>query len=156
MLNMFESPASSQLSLVSWSSLTYHRDSKTAHHANARVFTLPWNKKPWTNRAELGSADARTRAACTARRRNPLASTHHGTLRATLGQCSVRQDPTKLQSPSQERTKEPEALFFFLQRWLNTGYFFQGSSHLAAVNLLTPAGRNWPKQALFKEMKHSR
>ena len=71
----------------------------------------------------------------------PLAGTHHGTLLPMLGQCSVGQEPMQLQSPSQKRTEEPEALFFAAEVAKHTvllpGQLLMESSHPAAVNLLS-------------------
>lgn len=117
MLSMFESPASLQLSLVSWLSLTYYRDSKTANHANAGLFTVTWNKKPWRNQAGLRSTHTWTWATCTARRwaaakvcrgERPLWPARTTTcMQAT----SLTQEPTEFHSWSKKRMEEPGAFF---------------------------------------------
>lgn len=161
-MNVFGSPASSQLSLFSWLSWTHYRDSKAAHHANTRAFTVRWNKKPWRNQTELGSADAQTRrAACIGWRGNPLANTWLSPIPAGPLLCGPGAIET-LES-IKKRAEEPEApLFFFLSLFFWTEVpkhstlfpqqLLMESSYLAAL----PAGRNLPKQALFKKIKHSR
>lgn len=73
----------------------------------------------------------------------PLWQPHHGTLLSTLGQLSVGQEPTKLQSPSKMRTEGPEAPAFFSAEVtkhtvLLPRQLLMESSHLAAVKLLSP------------------
>lgn len=123
---MVESPASSQLSLVSWLSLTYYRDSKTANHANARVFKVTWNKKPWKFQAEKHT-QSWGQPAQHDRRERPL--------------CKPNPGATQLHSRSRKRTEKPEALFtpaeVAKQTVLLLRQLLMESSHLAAVNPLS-------------------
>lgn len=105
--------------------MTYYRDSKTANHANARVFKVTWNKKPWKIQVEKHT-HSQGQPAQQDRRERPL----------------CKPDPGGAQLHTRSRKKErPEALFIpaevAKQTALLPRQLLMESSHLAAVNLLS-------------------